>query len=108
MDDEASPLVSPEWLVSWAKAPAGDVRVIDVRWYLSGRKGSEAYAAGHVPGAVFIDLDGDNTARKGPGRHPIPGGGQMERAMRRAGVSATTRVSSPATCMGRPRRRLSA
>ncbi len=69
-----------------------DLRVIDLRWYLGGRSAADEYAKGHIPGAVRIDLDQDLTARKGPGRHPIPGGGQLERAMRKAGVDATTRV----------------
>ena len=31
--------------------------VVDVRWYLDGRSGQDAYLAGHIPGAVWIDLD---------------------------------------------------
>ncbi len=49
--------------------------VADVRWYLDGRSGAAAYEAGHVPGAVFVDLDRDLSApTKGgaAGRHPLP------------------------------------
>ena len=35
----------------------GDTVLCDVRWYLDGRSGLEAYEAGHLPGAVFVDLD---------------------------------------------------
>ncbi len=84
------PLVDASWLRAHLANP--DVRVIDLRWYLSGKGAAEAYAKGHIPGAVRIDLDQDITARKGPGRHPMPGGGQLERAMRRAGVGPDTRV----------------
>jgi thiosulfate/3-mercaptopyruvate sulfurtransferase len=84
------PLVDAAWLATHRHD--SDVRVIDLRWYLSGKNAADEYAKGHVPGAVRIDLEHDITARKGPGRHPIPGGGQLERAMRRAGVSQTTKV----------------
>ncbi|UGS37916.1 Putative thiosulfate sulfurtransferase SseB [Capillimicrobium parvum] len=48
--------------------------VADVRWYLDGRSGRAAYDAGHIPGAVWVDLD---TVLAGPpsperGRHPLP------------------------------------
>ena len=34
----------------------GGVVVADVRWYLDGRDGRAAYEAGHLPGAVWVDL----------------------------------------------------
>jgi thiosulfate/3-mercaptopyruvate sulfurtransferase len=49
------------------------VRVADVRWYLGDpRRGPAEYAAGHIPGAIFVDLDRDLAAASGPGRHPLP------------------------------------
>jgi thiosulfate/3-mercaptopyruvate sulfurtransferase len=50
-----------------------DLRVCDVRWFL-GRPGDgrRAYEAGHIPGAGFLDIDGDLAAPPGPGRHPLP------------------------------------
>ena len=46
-----------------------------------------ATAAGHVPGAVYVDLDADLAAPPGAGgRHPLPDAGDFEAAMRRAGV----------------------
>jgi thiosulfate/3-mercaptopyruvate sulfurtransferase len=49
-------------------------RIVDVRWYLDGRSGREAYLAGHIPGAVFCDLDAALAGRGEPtaGRHPLP------------------------------------
>jgi thiosulfate/3-mercaptopyruvate sulfurtransferase len=49
--------------------------VADVRWYLDGRSGRGAYEDGHLPGAVFVDLE---TVLAAPasaelGRHPLPG-----------------------------------
>lgn len=64
-------LISPESLRVRLGSP--DLRLADVRWYL-GRpdRGREAHAAGHIPGATFVDLDRDLSAPTGPGRHPLP------------------------------------
>ncbi|MYT74135.1 MULTISPECIES: sulfurtransferase [unclassified Streptomyces] len=72
--------------------------VLDVRWQLSLAKaagapefdGRAAYAAGHVPGAVFVDLDRELAGQAGPeaGRHPLPDLAVFGAAMRAAGVSA--------------------
>jgi thiosulfate/3-mercaptopyruvate sulfurtransferase len=50
-------LVSTEWLGNRLGSPR--LRVIDGSWYLpgSGREALEEYLAGHIPGAVFFDLD---------------------------------------------------
>ena len=66
----------------------GEVTVLDVRYRTGGAAGQEEYVRGHVPGAVYVDLD---TALADPpgagGRHPLPEKGRFEEAMRRAGVS---------------------
>ena len=50
--------------------------------------GEREYAAGHIPGAVYLDLDRDLAAPPGDGgRHPLPATADFEAAMRRAGVS---------------------
>src|SRR4029077_19113 len=59
-------------------------------WYLLGKKGRDEYLAGHIPGAVFVELD--EVTGEGGGRHPLPTSAQFEDAMRRAGVSRQTRV----------------
>jgi thiosulfate/3-mercaptopyruvate sulfurtransferase len=71
---------------------------VDVRWSLDpARQGLEAYRAGHLPGALFMDLDRDLSApggrRGGPlGRHPWPPPQQVERVMGAAGIGAETTV----------------
>ncbi|MDX2680664.1 sulfurtransferase [Streptomyces sp. NY05-11A] len=71
--------------------------VLDVRWQLSMAKaagepsfdGRAAYEAGHVPGAVYVDLDRELAgAPGGRGRHPLPDLAEFGAAMRRAGVFA--------------------
>ncbi|WP_100500206.1 sulfurtransferase [Geodermatophilus chilensis] len=60
--------------VPWLHEHRGDVVLADVRWYLDGRSGRAAYDAGHLPGAVFVDLDRRLAApaEPGAGRHPLP------------------------------------
>jgi thiosulfate/3-mercaptopyruvate sulfurtransferase len=73
-----------------ATLAGGDPPVLlDVRWRLGGPPGSDSYRAGHLPGAVFADLDADLAAPPGAGgRHPLPAAGSFQAAMRRAGVRA--------------------
>ncbi|MEV6617659.1 sulfurtransferase [Streptomyces sp. NPDC051051] len=75
--------------------------VLDVRWQLSVAKaageppfdGRAAYTSGHVPGAVYVDLDRELAgAPGGGGRHPLPDLAEFGAAMRRAGVSAARPV----------------
>jgi thiosulfate/3-mercaptopyruvate sulfurtransferase len=90
------PLVTTEWLAAELGAP--DLRVADVRWYLDpARRGRDAYQAGHIPGAVFLDMDTDLAAPGGgrglpSGRHPWPGKEQVERVMSGAGIGPGLRV----------------
>ncbi|MBD0838178.1 sulfurtransferase [Streptomyces sp. TRM68416] len=75
--------------------------LLDIRWQLSTAKaageppfdGRAAYAAGHIPGAVFVDLDRELASPPGAGgRHPLPDVAEFGAAMRRAGVSARVPV----------------
>ena len=83
------PLVEADWLRAHIGEP--DLRVIDFRWYLKGRNGRDEYLRGHIPGAVFVDLEAV-TGAGGGGRHPLPERQRFEAEMRRAGVSSGTRV----------------
>lgn len=67
--------------------------VLDVRWRLAGAPAYDDYVAGHVPGAVFVDLDRDLAGPPGNrGRHPLPDAAAFESAMRRCGVSGESSV----------------
>ena len=67
--------------------------VLDVRWHLGGPSGEEDFDAGHIPGAVFVDLDADLAGRPGPaGRHPLPDPDDLEETLRRVGVGRRSSV----------------
>lgn len=67
--------------------------VLDVRWDLAAGARRDLYEQGHIPGAVFVDLDVELAAPPGAGgRHPLPAGGAFEAAMRAAGVSGDSDV----------------
>jgi len=64
--------------------------LLDVRWSLAGPPGVDGFRQGHLPGAVFADLDRDLSGEPGPGgrggRHPLPTPEAAESALRRLGV----------------------
>jgi thiosulfate/3-mercaptopyruvate sulfurtransferase len=96
MESAMTGLVSTAWLADRLGDPS--VRIVDVRWYLDPtRQGSDAYAAGHIPAAVFLDVDADLAAPTGGrgrplGRHPWPSSEQVERVMSHVGVGPGTTV----------------
>ncbi|GAA3735666.1 thiosulfate/3-mercaptopyruvate sulfurtransferase [Spinactinospora alkalitolerans] len=83
-------VVGPEWLTEHY----GEVLVADVRWYLDGRSGRDAHLGGHLPGAVFVDLDADLAApaTEEGGRHPLPDPEAFARALGALGIGDDTPV----------------
>jgi len=81
-------MIPPVVGAAWLQDHRADVVVADVRWYLDGRSGRDAYDGGHVPGAVFVDLD---VVLAGPatpegGRHPLPDPEAFARGMAGLGI----------------------
>lgn len=78
------PVVDTAWL---SEHP--DAVVADVRWYLDGRDGHAAYLAGHLPGAVFVDLNAHLAAPASTeaGRHPLPTPEHFAEGMAVSGIS---------------------
>ncbi|EOD63271.1 rhodanese-like protein, partial [Amycolatopsis vancoresmycina DSM 44592] len=78
------PLISTTDLAAALAGPAGDRPVVlDVRWRLAGPPGADSYREGHVPGAVFADLDRMLAAEPGEGgRHPLPDPADLQRDLR--------------------------
>jgi thiosulfate/3-mercaptopyruvate sulfurtransferase len=63
--------------------------VLDVRWRLGGPPGLDAYKAGHLPRAVYVDLDTALAGVPGDGgRHPLPDPDSLQVDLRAAGVCA--------------------
>ncbi|QDY79419.1 sulfurtransferase [Streptomyces qinzhouensis] len=87
-----SPIISAAGLAEALAGPRPPV-VLDVRYRLGGPHGRPDYDAGHIPGAVFVDLEAELAGTPGErGRHPLPDAADFGAAMRRAGVSAGTPV----------------
>ena len=72
------------------RARRADTRtvVLDVRWSLAVPDGRPAFLAGHIPGAVYVDLDHDlaDHSVTGRGRHPLPSEAAFTEAMRSWGL----------------------
>ncbi|MCW2750172.1 MAG: sulfurtransferase [Aeromicrobium sp.] len=62
--------------------------ILDVRWLLGGPPGHETYLTGHLPGAVFVDLEGELASHGAPtdGRHPLPDITALQESARRWGI----------------------
>jgi len=65
------------------------VRILDVRWSLAEPDGRAAFEAGHIPSAVYVDLEAELSDHSVPdrGRHPLPSGDALEAALRRWGIN---------------------
>jgi thiosulfate/3-mercaptopyruvate sulfurtransferase len=88
----SEPLVSAAWLRGRLGEPG--LVVADCRYRLGEPgAGAELWRAGHIPGAVFMDVDRDLAAEPGErGRHPLPEPEDFEAAARRAGIGPDTLV----------------
>jgi thiosulfate/3-mercaptopyruvate sulfurtransferase len=87
-------VIDPVVSHSWWQRHRDHVVLADVRWYLDGRSGRAAYDAGHLPGAVFVDLDqwlaGHASAQEG--RHPLPSPAMFAGGMASLGISDSDTV----------------
>lgn len=84
------PLVTANWLLEHIDDDG--LVIVDVRWYIDGRNAEAVYDAGHLPGAVFVDLDDDLAGTAGPGRHPLPSPEHFAAAMERLGIGDDSTV----------------
>lgn len=83
----ADPMVTAEWLREHLAAP--DVRVIEATWYMPGPgndgRGAREYDDGHIPGAVFFDID-RVADRETDLPHMLPGPVPFSSAVRKLGL----------------------
>lgn len=84
-----SPLISAHELHDLLEAGAG-IRLLDVRYRLDKPDGRDDYRAGHLPGAVYVDMDTELATHGAPseGRHPLPSRETLQDAARRWGLHA--------------------
>jgi thiosulfate/3-mercaptopyruvate sulfurtransferase len=83
------PLIGTEKLASLLDDPDSRRRpvLLDVRWRLGGPPGIDSYRAGHLPGAVHLDVDTQLSSSPGEGgRHPLPDPVALQQTLRAAGV----------------------
>ncbi|MFJ4841481.1 sulfurtransferase [Streptomyces sp. NPDC088746] len=86
------PIITASEYLSESAGPRPPV-LLDIRWQLGGPNGRADYEAGHIPGAVFVDLDSELAGpAAGGGRHPLPDPDAFGAVMRRAGVSEESPV----------------
>jgi len=85
MSEPLPPLVSTAWLAQRLGRPR--VRVVDASWYLPGSARNPAleYAAAHIPGAIFLDLD-DASNHATPLPHMLPEPAEFAELMDRLGI----------------------
>jgi thiosulfate/3-mercaptopyruvate sulfurtransferase len=85
------PIVDVEWLREAAGNPA--LVIADVRWYPDG-SGRARFEEGHIPGAVFVDVDSDLASPKTAesGRHPLPSPETFAQAMELGGIGDEERI----------------
>lgn len=83
------PIISVSWLKE--KYRSSGIKIIDCRWNLFLKNyGYNAYLKGHIPGAVFLNMEKDLTDLSVPdmGRHPFPSKGKLERKLEDLGISS--------------------
>ena len=87
----AEALVSTEWLAEHLGSP--DVRVVDATWYLpsQGRDAKAEYAAAHIPGAVYFDID-DIADDSSPLPHMLPSPAKFSARVRKLGLGDGVRI----------------
>jgi 3-mercaptopyruvate sulfurtransferase SseA len=68
--------------------------LLDVRWALGDDRGHGNYLDGHLPGAVFVDLESElaDPPSAAEGRHPLPSLQRLQAAARRWGIHDGDRI----------------
>lgn len=88
-----APLVSAQWLLNNIDAP--DVRIIDATWFAPflnpPETGAQAYQKGHIPGAVFFDID-DIADPEAPYAHTVPPAHVFSARVRKLGLGDGHRI----------------
>ncbi|HEY5107046.1 MAG TPA: 3-mercaptopyruvate sulfurtransferase [Caulobacteraceae bacterium] len=87
LNTSADPMISADWLSR--RLQDGDLAVLDGSWFMPGsdRDARAEFARGHIPGAVFFDIDAvsDQTSNL---PHMLPSPSEFAASARRLGVGA--------------------
>jgi thiosulfate/3-mercaptopyruvate sulfurtransferase len=85
---QESQLIPPFVDLAWCDGQHRRIVLADTRWYLDGDSGRDAYKRGHLPGAVFVDLDRwlSGPASQEEGRNPLPDPAVFAEGMRECGI----------------------
>lgn len=91
MSGSYPPVVSTEWLSTNLRRHG--LRVIDGSWYLpsTGRDAATEYAAGHIPGAVFFDIDASSDLNT-PLPHMLPTAERFAERMAALGLNDSDHI----------------
>lgn len=89
MTDRGDLLVEVDELAALLATGAPQLRILDVRWSLAQPDGRALFAAGHIPGAVYVDLDTQLAAPGAAtdGRHPLPSHASLQESARALGIN---------------------
>lgn len=84
-------LVETDWLEEHLHAP--DLVVMDASWHMpaDNRDAKAEYLAGHIPGALFFDID-DLSDTSSPFPHMLPAPEKFSSRMRRMGIGDGSRI----------------
>lgn len=101
-----NPLVSVAWLLENADKP--EIRIVDTRFWLGQpQAGLAAYQTGHIPNAIFLDLETDLSGPKRPdgagGRHPLPDPDTLAQKLSSLGIGSNHHIvayDDPSTGQG--------
>jgi thiosulfate/3-mercaptopyruvate sulfurtransferase len=84
-------LVSTAWLADHLGEPG--LSIVDASWHMpaTGRSGRDEFAAAHIPGAVFLDIDALSD-KSNPAPHMLPSAAEFGAAMEALGVGRSDRI----------------
>lgn len=85
--------ITAQQLHDRVQKPEGIV-ILDVRHWVGQSSQEERYRAGHLPGAIFVDLRRDlaDSTVHGRGRNPLPDIAALQESVRSWGISDSTEV----------------
>lgn len=89
--ETAAPLVSPQWVAQQLGSP--DLAILDASWHLptANRDPREEFMQGHIPGAVFFDIDAISDPASGL-PHMLPDAVSFAKAMGALGVNENMNI----------------